>query len=125
MGSDETPTLEVAFQSYVTSVLNKLDKRLEDIDNLSMRRLEAILCLHGIYDLPFQHVIACVSTAAPHMLEPIKQIRSIHARLLADLQETAAGFIKSAGKLRSDLESQITSLEGVHTSYYNNLYPSF
>lgn len=49
--------LERAFEFHVQGVLDKLDARLSNLNELPLQRVEIILARHGLYDAAFQQVV--------------------------------------------------------------------
>jgi hypothetical protein len=55
--------LERAFEFHVQGVLEKLEKRFQDIGDEKQREVELIMAKHGLYDAGFQQVaLLCQSS---------------------------------------------------------------
>lgn len=56
LGSGDEEVLERAFEFHVQGILEKLDARLQQVNDAHEKQLEVILARHGMYDATMQQV---------------------------------------------------------------------
>ncbi len=109
-GSVDEASLNAAFESHVHGVLSKLDRRLPLLNNDNTKRVEIVMAKHGLCDgttlknkinrlffiinkshflATFQQTILLCQTISPALGDVLKRVRSIHAALFTELQQTS------------------------------------
>ena len=69
---------------------------------------------HGIFDATFQQIILIAQTSAPHLVGPLRDIRSVHSKFFSELQTCASNVYKSCERTRSRNEGEIAALQKKH-----------
>lgn len=111
ISNTDDAAIDRSFQMHINAVLLKLDSRLENITDPMLKKIEATMGKHGIFDATFQQVLLIASTVSPQLLGSLREIRGVHAKLFSDLQAAVGGYIKTCQAEKKDLNEQIEALK--------------
>ena len=94
--------LDRSFQQHTTSVLEKLNHRLQVLgdQNPTLRKVELIMAKHGLFDAAFQQVVVMNSHVSPILGDSLKELRAVHLGFLSDFQGCVGDYNNSMTTLR-------------------------
>ena len=99
--------LDSAFESHVTQVLEKLDKRLPSLEISALKDAEILMARHGLYDAAFQQAILLSHMKIPTLGDILKEIRTVHSKIITDFYK----LIDDNQKEISHLKNQVFELQ--------------
>jgi len=105
--------LDRAFETHITGVLDKLEKRLDSLQDPLGRRVEVIMAKHGLCDAAFQQIILLCQGISPALGDVLKQLRGMHSEFFSELQQVSDNFVIEMDEQRQYCDETKAEMENI------------
>jgi len=102
--------LDKNYQQHTRGVLERLETRLHLLGEQSpLRRVEAVMGRHGLYDAAFQQIVALNTGISPVLGDSLKELRSVQLGLLGEFQSILSDNMSAVQQMRKEFELEKSS----------------
>ena len=74
-----------SFNIHTNNIIHTLNNRVENIHVKEVKNCEIVMAKYGLYDAVLQQIVLSAQTLSPSLGECVKNLRTIHGKLISEI----------------------------------------
>lgn len=96
-----------SFNIHTNNIIHTLNNRVENIHVKEIKNCEIVMAKYGLYDAVLQQIVLSAQTLSPSLGECVKNLRTIHGKLISEIQYSINDLVQQGNRINNDLNLAI------------------